>query len=158
MNNSGPFEVVSPTLSGIRTPEKDLPQPINQLSNDERAIWNHVVASLAEHGLVHKTDSLMLHVICASYTRWVYAEKVVNDKIVQDGTIMTATPNGYEVPHPMFYAAEKLKKELLKWLPEACLTIPAFIKATKGDDPKDKQLDNADPLKSHIGNKPRLVK
>lgn len=150
---------VAPTAQDKKTDIKDLPQPIKKLGRDEKRVWDYLVAALAEYGLVHRTDSATLHVVVNTFVRWVEAEETL-DKLVKDtGTYFVQTPNGYEQPHQKYYVARNLKKELLQWLPEACLTIPSFQKVMKaGEQVPSGQSDLfGDPLAQHAAAKPRLI-
>lgn len=146
------------TVTTQKSDPKDLPEPVKKLSKEERPIWKHVVESLAEYGLVHRTDALTLHVIVSTFARWAAAEKQLQELLDGAGTYFVKTPNGYEQPHQMYYVARDLKKELLRWLPEACLTIASFQKATSGSKDDGRQGDMfGDPLAQHVASKPRLV-
>ena len=71
---------------------------------------------------------------------------------------MVKTPNGYVQPHQTYYVARTLKKELLNWLPEACLTIPSFRKEKNlTNQPQQPDLFSQDGLTNFVGSKPRLV-
>ncbi|MBO1012270.1 P27 family phage terminase small subunit [Achromobacter sp. SD115] len=109
----------------------EIPTAPMTLTAAERKVWNHVTQALLDVGLIHRTDALVLAVICRTFSRWVAAEKQLSDyAAAHGGDYMVTTPNGYVQPHQIFHVASKLKKELLQWLPEAALTIPSFQKAT----------------------------
>ncbi len=127
------YPVPSGSLVGAGAPgdsvQPDIPAPLAKMSAREKKIWEHVTAALYEVGLIHRTDAMLLMVICRTFVRWVDAEeqltKLMREK---DGNYFVKTPNGYEQPHQIFYVARTLKRELLQWLPEAALTIPSFQK------------------------------
>ncbi|NYT59442.1 P27 family phage terminase small subunit [Alcaligenaceae bacterium] len=127
------YPVPSGSLVGITAPadsvQSCIPAPLAKLNVKEKKVWEHVTSALQEVGLIHRTDAMMLMVICRTFVRWVDAEeqltKLMREK---DGNYFVKTPNGYEQPHQIFYVARNLKKELLQWLPEAALTIPSFQK------------------------------
>lgn len=107
----------------------EIPDALAKLTPAEKKIWAHVTSALYEVGLVHKTDAMMMTVICKTFSRWVAAEAQLQKYMDEhDGSWMAKSPNGYEQPHQSFYVARNLKKELLDWLPEAALTIPSFHK------------------------------
>jgi len=107
----------------------EIPAPPLKLSPREKKAWDHVTKALQEYGLIHRTDAMMIAVICRTFIRWADAEEQLSDyaKNHNDSYIIT-TPNGYEQPHQLFYLARTLKRELLQWLPEAAMTIPSFSK------------------------------
>lgn len=106
--------------------------------------------ALLEYGLIHRTDAIMLMVICRTFVRWVDAEEQL-DKIIDEngGTYIVSTPNGYEQPHQLFYLSRNLKKELLQWLPEAALTIPSFAKAVEVRQAPTQGTLFDDPVEAH---------
>lgn len=107
----------------------EIPDAPGKLSVAERRIWKHVTFALHEHGLVHRTDGMMLMVICKTFVRWAEAEAQLTELIKNNGgNYFVTTPNGYAQPHQIFYVARHLKRELLQWLPEAALTVPSFHK------------------------------
>lgn len=129
----------------------EIPTAPMTLSAAERKVWNHVTQALLDVGLIHRTDALVLSVICRTFTRWVAAEKQLSDYAAENGgNYMVTTPNGYVQPHQIFHVASKLKKELLQWLPEAALTIPSFQKATSvGGGAGQGSLFEDDPVEQH---------
>ena len=107
----------------------EIPDPAAKLNAKERALWGHVTQALADCGLIHRTDAMLLTVVCRTFVRWVDAEEQLTKLIREkDGNYFVTTPNGYQQPHQLFYVARNLRRELLQWLPEAALTIPAFQK------------------------------
>lgn len=134
-----------------------IPKPLKKLTDAEQKIWKALTKALHDEGLIHLTDVLLIHTIVTTFVRWSAAEDFVQELIDKHGGFIIKTPNGYPVPHPMYYEARNLKKDLLKWLPEACLTIPAFIKAKAMlKQPHQPGLFD-DGLDKFVGAKPRLV-
>ena len=128
----------------------EIPEAPAKLSAKEKTVWNHVTQALHEYGLVHRTDALMLTVICRTFVRWVDAEEQLTKYAnANGGTYIVKTPNGYEQPHQLFYAARTLKRELLQWLPEACLTIPTFQKAVGERAAPNQGSLFEDPVEAH---------
>jgi phage terminase small subunit len=107
----------------------EIPDTLAKLTKDEKKIWAHVTSALHEVGLVHKTDAMMINIICKTFSNWVKAEQLLQQYMdLNGGSWMSTSPNGYQQPHQSFYVARNLKKELLDWLPHAALTIPTFHK------------------------------
>ena len=139
--------------------DAEIPDSIKKLTPRERKVWQHVTQALKDQGLIHQTDAMLLNVIVTTFCRWVDTEEQL-EKYMKDneGSYLCKTPNGYEQPHQLFYAARHLKRDLLNWLPEACLTIPSFRKAKNlMGQPQQPSLFDGDPLTNFVGSKPRLV-
>lgn len=128
----------------------EIPGAVAKLSAKERKVWDHVTQALHEYGLIHRTDAMLLTVICRTFCRWVDAEDELTDYMRRnEGSYFVKTPNGYEQPHQIFYVARTLKRELLQWLPEAALTIPSFHKLVgERAAPEQGQLFE-DPVEAH---------
>lgn len=137
--------------------DAQIPDSIKRLTPREKKVWQHVTQALKEQGLIHRTDAMLLNVIVTTFCRWVDTEEQLEQYIKDNGSFLCKTPNGYEQPHQLFYAARHLKRDLLNWLPEACLTIPSFRKAKNLiAQPQQGQLFG-DNLTNFVGSKPRLV-
>jgi P27 family predicted phage terminase small subunit len=122
-------EAAGELASGALSVPSEIPAAPAKLTAKEKKIWDHITASLHEVGLIHRTDALMLTVICKTFVRWVDAEEQLTEFMKDhDGSYIVKTPNGYEQPHQIYYVARNVKRELLQWLPEAALTIPSFHK------------------------------
>jgi|TARA_A100001391_G_scaffold205410_1_gene205959 P27 family predicted phage terminase small subunit len=135
----------------------EIPTPPGKLSKREKLVWKHITQALFEYGLIHRTDAIMLLVICRTFVRWVEAEEQLEDIIEQNGgTYIVSTPNGYEQPHQLFYLSRTLKKELLQWLPEAALTIPSFAKAIESRQAPTQGTLFEDPVEAHRRRKTAL--
>lgn len=130
----------------------EIPKPVAKLTAKERAVWEHVTQALQQYGLIHLTDAMAVTVICRTFVRWVEAEEQLTKFSKENGgSYIVKTPNGYEQPHQLFYAARTLKRELLAWLPEAALTVPSFQKVV-GDRPQPGQgtlPGFEDPVEAH---------
>ncbi|WP_454674852.1 P27 family phage terminase small subunit [Achromobacter pestifer] len=145
---TGPGQgTVAPAASTVPV---EVPDPAAKLSVKEKRVWDHVTASLRDCGLIHRTDAMMLTIICRTFIRWVDAEDELSKLIKEKGSYLVATPKGYEQPHQLFYLTRNLKRDLLQWLPEAALTIPSFQKVM-GDRAQPNQADlfDDDPVESH---------
>ena len=151
--------VASPQpLADTHQNDAQIPDSLKKLTPKERKIWQHVTQALKDHCLIHQTDAMLLNVIVTTFCRWVDTEEQLEKYMKEhDGSYLCTTPNGYEQPHQLFYAARHLKRDLLNWLPEACLTIPSFRKAKNLiAQPQQGQLFG-DNLTNFVGSKPRLV-
>ncbi len=149
----GSGEVAS-SVSGIPA---EIPAPPGKLGKREKVVWKHVTEALLEYGLIHRTDAILLMVICRTFVRWLEAEEQLDKIIVENnGTYIVSTPNGYEQPHQLFYLSRNLKKELLQWLPEAALTIPSFSKAIENRQAPTQGTLFEDPVEAHRRRKTAL--
>lgn len=116
----------------------EIPDQIAKLTQKEKKIWVHVTQALHEYGLIHRTDAMMLTIICRTFVNWVDAEEeLARFKRDNGGSHIKESANGYRAPDPTYYMARDYKKQLLAWLPEAALTIPSFQKI------KGESLDGA---------------
>jgi phage terminase small subunit len=147
-----------PATAGRIADESEIPKPQKLLTAAEKPVWNYVCKALKEQGLIHRTDVMALHVIVTTFVRWVDAEQFVERLQAETGTYVVTTRNGYEQPHQMFFVARNLKRDLLQWLPEACLTIPSFQKVKKLQQGDGNQGDLfANELGAFVASKPYLV-
>ncbi|MGC5885720.1 hypothetical protein [Ralstonia pseudosolanacearum] len=106
------------------------PPPGAQLSPRERKVWDYICAALRDAGLPHLTGGIAIAVVCKTFIRWVSTElELQNFEASNGGSYFIKTKTGYDQPHQLFYAAATLKKELLVWLPESCLTLPSSVMA-----------------------------
>ncbi|WP_247308234.1 P27 family phage terminase small subunit [Ralstonia pseudosolanacearum] len=118
----------------IRSPA---PPPGTNLTPRERKVWDYICAQLREAGMPHLTAGIAIAVVCRTFIRWVNTElELQNFEASNGGSYFIKTPKGYEQPHQLFYAAAAIKKELLTWLPESCLTLPSTVtaRAKLGDE------------------------
>ncbi len=154
----GPLPSVDSVVSMGAVIISKIPEPPTPLSEREKVIWNHVTRALHEYQLIHLTDGLMLVVICKTYLAWVDANEQLEKYLQEnDGNFIVETKNGYRTPHPVYYIEREKKRELLKWLPEAALTIPSFAKI-KSSQLADSSQGNLfdDPLNDYKNSKPQI--
>lgn len=112
----------------VAEPCESPPCPV-ELTADEQAIWEHICEQLRAAQLQHQTAGLAISVVVKKYARWADALGRLDEYVASNnGSWMVRTPNGYEQPHQLVYLVEKLEKELLRWLPQAALTIPSCAK------------------------------
>ena len=99
---------------------------------------------------------MMLMVIARTFREWIELSNELDAYKKKNGSYMSVTPNGYEQPCQLYYVVRNLKRELLQWLPEACLTIPSFekIKKVTQMDASQGSLFDDDPLTSFINGNP----
>lgn len=131
-------------------------QPV-KLNAKEKKLWEHVTSALEEYGLIHRTDGLLMTVICKTFCNWVAQEEFLEKlKRENSGSYYVKTPNGYEQPHQAYYVARDYKRELLKWLPEAALTIPSFQKLKADQMTPQGDLFGDDPIEQFRQRKARI--
>lgn len=141
----------------------EIPELPIKLSAREKKIWQHVTQALVEYGLIHRTDGLMLSIICRTFVDWVDAtDELEKYKAANGGSYIMESANGYRSAHPLYFVMRDHKKSLLDWLPEAALTITSFQKI-KGAEIASTQGDLfSDPIAEHKQKKAeigmRLVK
>lgn len=140
----------------------EAPKPLKKLSPAERRVWNYVAGALKDYGLIHRTDAMLMHLIVSTFVKWIDAEAALERHIeASEGSFMVKMPNStYEQPHQSYYVARGLKAELLRMLPEACLTIPSFAKVQQMLRPANQQpgLFDDDPLTAFVAGKPQPPK
>lgn len=115
---------VPPALSTeVQSPDR----PPGDMSAEEIEVWNYICKQLREAGIEHLTFGLAAVMVCKTYVQWMHANADLERvKEANDGSHIVKTPNGYEQPHQAYYVVRELRKELLTYLPECCLTIPSF--------------------------------
>lgn len=108
-------------------------------------MWDYICDQLRKAGLLHMTAGIAISVIVKKYRRWLSAIEALDEFMSEnDGRFQVKTPNGYEQPHQLVHYVDKQEKELLRWLPSCCLTIPTFAKVKaleKGAEQGDLFLD-----------------
>ncbi len=132
-----------PSGAGDKQLRSPAPPPGTQLSPRERKVWDYICAALRDSGLPHLTAGIAIAVVCKTFIRWVNTElELQNFEASNGGTYFIKTKTGFDQPHQLFYAAASLKKELLTWLPESCLTLPSSVmaRAKLGDEGQQDDL------------------
>lgn len=116
-----------------------------QFSPEELQVWDYICSQLRKAGLLHMTAGIAISVIVKKYRRWLTAVEALDEFMAENGgNFQVKTPNGYEQPHQLVHYVDKQEKELLRWLPSCCLTIPTFAKVKaleKGAEQGDLFLD-----------------
>ncbi|WP_020201878.1 P27 family phage terminase small subunit [Cupriavidus sp. WS] len=140
----GDGEAKGPSRAGdkeIRSPE---PPPGTQLSPRERKVWDYICGVLRDEGLPHRTGGIAIAIICKTFIQYIQTELELQNYIASNGgsILMRSSKSDYSQPHPLYYAARDIKQELLKWLPEACLSLPSAVmaKAKMGEEGKQDDL------------------
>ena len=128
---AGGGEARSPLRVGgkeIRSPE---PPPGAQLSPRERKVWDYICAVLREQGMPHLTGGIAITIICKTFVQYIQTELELQNYVAGNGgsILQKSQKSDYTQPHPLYYAARDIKQELLKWLPEACLSLPSAVMA-----------------------------
>lgn len=108
----------------------DVPPGV-QLSHQERQVWNYICTVLREEGLPHRAAGLAIVIVCKTFMQYVRTEIELQNFIASNGgsILQRSSKSDYSQPHPLYYAARDIKSELLKWLPEACLSLPSAVVA-----------------------------
>lgn len=130
-------EVPGASGAGDKRLRSPAPPPGVQLSPRERKVWDYICAALRDDGMPHLTAGIAISVVCKTFIRWVNTELQLQEfEASNNGSYFIKTKTGYDQPHQLFYAAAGLKKELLTWLPESCLTLPSSVmaRAKLGDE------------------------
>ena len=136
------------TRTELERQSPDMPPGLTSTSDIE--IWEYICSQLRAAGIPHLTFGLTAAVLCSVYSEWLTSRRILDEfKAKNKGSYMVKTPNGYEQPHQSFYVAEKLRRELLQWLPECCLTIPAYANAKSKLGDAGQQKDLFDDLVGH---------
>lgn len=164
-DSASPFTVIAggggepPKNAADKTGQIESPAtpPGASLSPRERKVWDYICKCLREAGLEHYTCGLTISVICRTYCRWLDAEDALSKFERENGGYFVTTPNGHAQPHQAFYVARNLKSELLKWLPESCLTLPSVAVARSKMPAATPQDDLFDSLVGHGRSHPSVA-
>lgn len=126
-----------------------------QFSPDEQQVWDYICDQLRKAGLLHMTAGIAISVIVKKYRRWLTAIEALDDYMDEnDGSFTVKTPNGYEQPHQLVHYVDKQEKELLKWLPSCCLTIPTFAKVKALENGQEQGDLFLDEIRSFMQGRP----
>jgi chloramphenicol O-acetyltransferase len=133
MNSNPPNLTVLPgggAKAAPKTPALEVQspdRPPGQMSEQEIAVWDYICAQLRAAGIEHTTFGLAAVLVCKTYVDWLSAsEELIRIKQANNGSHLVTLKNGYEQPHQAYYVVRELRRELLQYLPECCLTIPSF--------------------------------
>ena len=137
LGDNSPDEQFPAASAGGKAVRSPPPPPGTKLSPTERKVWDYICQALREEGLPHLTAGIAIAVVCKTFIRWVRAEaELQNFEAGNNNSFMVVTPNGHSQPHQLYFVTRTLKGELLKWLPESCLTLPSSVmaRAKLGDE------------------------
>lgn len=116
-----------PASPGAAGEVKSPGRPPGDMTEEEIAVWDYICKQLREAGIEHVTFGLAAVMVCKTYVQWMHAaEDLERVKEAAGGSHLVKLRNGYEQPHQAYYVVRELRKELLTYLPECCLTIPSF--------------------------------
>ena len=116
-------------------PEPDIPDKCpsapDNLCDIGKREWDRIAPLLHDMGLLSSIDLTALSAYCASYARWVDAEKRIRD----DGMIISA-PSGYPVQSPYLAIANKALDRMKAFLVEFGMTPSSRSRITVGNPKK----------------------
>jgi len=148
-----PFSVVTGAAQSApsgQTVDSPRVPPLAQFDAQQKLVWKYICESLAASGLDHITAGLPIAVIVRTYTDWLAAVKVCEEKKTRYQT----SNNGWVSEAPWAADERRLKSELAQWLPKACLTIPSALRAKKDSGVESGQDDLFDAFKNHGKDRP----
>ncbi len=99
------------------TPDSDQIKPPENLSDDARKHWDHVVEQLVLAGIMTNLDNQALALYCEAYARW----STANAKIAKHGMVIKA-PSGYPVQSPYLSISNKAFEQMKAMLSEFGMT------------------------------------
>ena len=102
------------------------------LSTAAQVEWRRMTRLLEPAGLLTSIDGDALAIYCATYARWVDAEKM----LALDGSILI-TSNGYKVPHPALAIVQQCTKQMNTMLQQFGMTPASRSRAqvaSKGNE------------------------
>lgn len=147
LTGGGSLDVDAVSENGIKSPKSP---PGAALSPRERKVWDYICQHLREAGLEHLTGGLAIAVVCKVFIRYISTERELQEfEASNNGSYFVKTKSGFQQPHQLFYAANDLRNQLLKCLPETLLTLPAVVQARAKLGDADKQDDLFDAVARH---------
>lgn len=132
---------ISRPSSEVKSPE---PPPLIGLTEEERALYDHICGTLRQAGIEHLTAGMPIAIIVRTFADWLAAVKACDEK----GRTQTSK-TGWTTPTPWADDEKRLKMELGQWLPKACLTIPSLARVRKDTGERGGQDDLFDSLVNH---------
>ena len=153
-----PSGASSATGRGGKRIESPPPPPGVHFTSQHRKVWDYVCLMLREEGVPHKVGGIALAIAVVDFVRWVKVELQLRDvETTNNGSFMVTTPNGHVQPHQLYFTAKGLKEGLLKWLPEACLTVPSMLIAKSKVGDENPQDDLFDQMLEHAVSHPSVT-
>lgn len=125
-----------------RTPEPPAaaPDAPDHLDEAARAEWGRIVAELMAVGLVTRPDRAALAAYCVTYSRWVKAERRI-----QETAELVRTPNGSLQQSPWVSIANRSLELMYKFLTEFGLTPVSRVRLSA------KEAASSDPAEKYFG-------
>ena len=158
MNTSPPITVESAGSEAAQAPAKAevvSPDCPIKFSEPEQQVWDYICDQLRKANLLHLTAGIAISVIVKKYRRWLTAIEALDEYMDENnGSFTVKTPNGYEQPHQLVHYVDKQEKELLKWLPSCCLTIPTFAKVKALENGQEQGDLFLDEIRSFMQGRP----
>jgi len=148
-----PFSVVTgaaQSAPSAQTVDSPRVPPLAEFDAKQKLVWKYICESLAASGLEHITAGLPIAVIVRTYTDWLDAVKVCQEKKTRYQT----SNNGWVSEAPWAADERRLKSELAQWLPKACLTIPSALRAKKDSGVESGQDDLFGAIANHGRDRP----
>jgi P27 family predicted phage terminase small subunit len=106
----------------------DAPQPPEWLTPYARQEWDRVSEELYAMGVTAQIDAVALAAYAECYSRWRVAEDIIRAAAVADpasGGLVTKSGTGTVVLHPAVGAANKARRDMLRFAAEFGLTPSA---------------------------------
>lgn len=135
------------TIAGYEIPE---PPPGARLERQARRIYDYLCVVLARDG--RKVGTAGVHLLMLTHTLHAWSEDM---KLCLEGRYGT-TSNGNKVELPHSYNERKAREQIMKDLPEACLTVMSTIEARLKESKigEGDQDDLFADLAGHVGSRP----
>lgn len=121
-------------------PERVLPDPPPELSEDGLAEWTRVVGELHRTGILSEIDRGALAAYCQAYGRWAQAERAIAKMAEKDpltSGMMIRTTNGNAIQNPLVGIANKAMSDLVRYAAEFGMTPSARSRIhAQGSEPE----------------------
>lgn len=158
MNTNPPITVAPAGSEAAQAPAKAevvSPDCPIKFSEPEQQVWDYICDQLRKANLLHLTAGIAISVIVKKYRRWLTAIEALDEYMDENGgSFQVKTPNGYQQPHQLVHYVDKQEKELLKWLPSCCLTIPTFAKVKALENGQEQGDLFLDEIRSFMQGRP----
>ena len=106
-----------------------VPEPPSFLSDEAQAEWRRLAPELCRLNLLTALDHAVLGAYCASFARWVTAERMLEDE-----GLTTRGSTGNKVMHPLVRVATQSARDLCRYAAEFGLTPSARARMRAGYD------------------------
>lgn len=115
-------------LPNAPKPKLALPRPPTFMTKEAKKEWRRVIKHLHENQLMSHLDVAALAAYCTHYSRWVEAEK----KIQELNTLIIKAPSGYPQNNPYLGIANRSLEMMHKFLVEFGMTPSARARIDLG--------------------------